>query len=509
MKKLKISIIDLVHNCKSNSLYRRFMFPNYISIMPQIIGVWCREEGHEVYYSFYTGTQPIKNLWMENSDIVFISSFTFTAQMAYALSNYLREKGITTVLGGPHARCYPEDAGLYFDFVMGLTDKELLKDLLHNFSPHNKNGIFITSKTHPKTLPGLRERWSFIEQLHRRFNVIKFVQMLGSLGCPHHCDFCIDSGIPYQTLDSETIRDDLKFLVSQIKHPKVSWYDPNFGVRFNQVMDIIESAVPKNNISFVAECNLSTLNEPNVKRLCHNGFKMVMPGIESWFDYGAKSNTGNSTGIDKVKQVAEQVNMIQHYIPHVQTNFLLGLDSDMGDEPFELTKKFVDLAPVAYPSFALLSVYGQATGSNLKYENENRIIPFPFHYMMSVHTLNIIPKNYSWEEFYIRYIDLLKHCFSNATIQKRFNANHMSASKWLTLLLSLSIGGKGKIKLLSSRINQLKYDNEFQAFVRKESTQVPSFMTQKIKNDLGELWEWLPDKSFNYKTDVISDHKTI
>jgi len=72
--------------------------------MPQIIGVWCRNEGHEVKYSIYTGTQSIKNMWQENTDIVFISSFTFTATMAYSLSNYFRKKGIITVLGGPHAR---------------------------------------------------------------------------------------------------------------------------------------------------------------------------------------------------------------------------------------------------------------------------------------------------------------------------------------------------------------------------------------------------------------------
>jgi len=506
MKKLKISIIDLVHNSNSNSLYRRMMFPNYISIMPQIIGVWCRNEGHEVKYSIYTGTQSIKNMWQENTDIVFISSFTFTATMAYSLSNYFRKKGISTVLGGPHARCYPEDACLYFDYVMGLTNKEMLLDLLRFFEPQNNGGIYLATKVHPKTLPGLRERWQFIEQINRGFNVIKFVQMLGSLGCPHHCDFCIDSEIPYQTLEPETIKDDLRFLLSRIKNPKVSWYDPNFGVRFTQMMDIIESVVPKNRISFVAECNLSTLNEPNVKRMRDNGFKMVMPGIESWFDYGAKSNTGNSTGIEKVKQVADQVNMIQRYIPHVQTNFLLGLDSDMGDEPFELTKKFVDLAPVAYPSFALLSVYGQAANGNLKYEKEKRIIPFPFHFMMSVHTLNIVPKNYSWEDFYTRYIDLLKHCFSNSTMLKRFNANQMFASKWIILFLSLSIGGKGKIKLLSSMMNRLQHDNNFQAFVKKETTQVPSFMTRKIKSDLGELWEWLPNKNFDYKTNVISNH---
>jgi hypothetical protein len=113
MKKLKISIIDLIHNSPSSSLYRRVMFANYVSIMPQIIGVWCTEEGHDVTYSIFTGSQNLKDLLSDSAELIFISSFTYTAQLAYALSNYFRLRGIVTVLGRPHARSYPGDACHY------------------------------------------------------------------------------------------------------------------------------------------------------------------------------------------------------------------------------------------------------------------------------------------------------------------------------------------------------------------------------------------------------------
>ncbi|MFC2125863.1 B12-binding domain-containing radical SAM protein [Bacteroidota bacterium] len=502
MKRLRISIIDLIHNSPSQSLYRRVMFSNYISIMPQIIGVWCREEGHVVNYSIFTGSQKLSDLIDDQSDLVFISSFTYSAQLAYALSNYFRSRGFATVLGGPHARCYPEDACKYFDYVLGLTDKNLLKELLKTYEINKNQGTYLTANSQPLTIPNVRERWEFIKKVHQQFSIIKVVPMIGSFGCPYNCEFCCDSEIPYQSLDMKVIKEDLRFLIKKMRHPIVAWYDPNFGIKFNSIMETIESVVSPGSIDFIAECSLSILNETKVKRLSNNGFKMLMPGIESWFDYGKKSRTGSSIGMEKVNKVAEQVNMIQRYIPQVQTNFLFGLDSDIGPDPFTLTKRFIDYAPAAYPSYALLSIYGSGIKNNIKYELEDRIIPFPFHLMRSVHTLNIIPKHYSWEEFYIRFIDLLKYSFSNKAMYRRFNANHMAAPKWITLLLSLIIGGSGKIRYLSAMMRNLRKYPDFQSFVKKETNCVPAFMIKNVKKDLGQLWEWLPDKSLSYDPNI-------
>ena len=504
MKKLKISIIDLIYNGYNHSLYNRAMLANFMSIMPQVIGVWCREEGHEVNYSIFTGSQKLKNLSPDDVDLVFISAFTFTAQFAYALGNYYRSKGIVTVLGGPHARCYPEDACHYFDYVMGLTNKALLIDLLHNFEMNSSFGRYLAAPAQPETLPGLRQRWEFVDKVHKRMSLVKIVPMIGSLGCPYNCDFCIDSEIPYQVLDMEEIKEDLAFLVKTEKHPRVGWFDPNFGIQFNVFMETIESVVPPGSIEFIAECSLSILNEQNVKRLRRNGFVVIMPGIESWYEYGKKSKMGSHVGMEKVKKAAEQVNMIQKYIPQVHINFMFGFDSDAGGLPFTLTKRFIDLVPGVYPSYQILTIFGQSTKSNFRYEVENRIIPFPFHMMRPVHTLNIVPKNYTWEEFNMYMIDLLKYSFSPRAIYRRFKAIHYNTSRWITLFMSLTVGGSGKKRFLSDMLKHNRTDPDFHAFLNKERLQVPQFMREKVKKDLGPLWYWLPDKSLSYNTNVLS-----
>ena len=153
--------------------------------MPQVIGVWCREEGHDVSFVCYTGLEDLLTELPSKVDLVFIGTFTESAHTAYALSNLFRSKGAITAIGGPHARCYPEDALRYFDYVLGFTDRESLHDILRDCCPHRPRGIHIAARQQPQTLPGVRERWQFIEPTLQKAPLIKIVPMIGSLGCPY------------------------------------------------------------------------------------------------------------------------------------------------------------------------------------------------------------------------------------------------------------------------------------------------------------------------------------
>jgi len=110
MKKLRVGILDVTTKAPTRALYARVMNANFASIMPQIIGVWCEQLGHRVTYVCYTGFEDLKEALPDNVEIMFIGAFTEAAHLSYALSKYFRSRGAVTVLGGPHARCYPQDA---------------------------------------------------------------------------------------------------------------------------------------------------------------------------------------------------------------------------------------------------------------------------------------------------------------------------------------------------------------------------------------------------------------
>jgi hypothetical protein len=492
VRKLRVGVIDLVTKGPTRALYARVMNANLASIMPQVVAVWCEAEGHEVTFTCYTGFENLVEQLPDGVDLVFIGAFTEAAFLAYALSSLFRSKGAVTVLGGPHARCYPEDARKYFDYVVGFTDQAVIREVLLDCSPHRPVGVHLQARQQPATLPGVRERWKFIEQTLRKVPLLKLVPMISSLGCPYTCSFCIDSVVPYQPLDFAVLTEDLRFLVRTMKRPRVAWHDPNFGVRFNDSLDAIDAAVPAHSVEFLAESSLSLLAEPHLKRLERSGFKALLPGVESWYDLGNKSKTGQNKGLDKVRQVSEHVNMILRYVPYVQTNFVLGLDSDEGAEPFELTKRFVDLTPGAFPGYSLLSAFGRAAPLNLQYQRANRVLPFPFHFLDNNHAMNVRPRNYEWRDFYDHVIDLTGYTFSWRAIGNRFRATRTMTPRWMNVVRAVSSEGFGRLAYYAELRRRLDADPQVQRYVDQETTDLPAFYVDQVREDLGPFWEWLP-----------------
>jgi hypothetical protein len=491
MRRLRIGILDLVTKSPNPSLYGRLMNANLASIMPQVIGVWCEQEGHDVTLVCYTGLEDLLEELPTELDVLFIGAFTQSAQLAYALSNLFRSRGAVTVLGGPHARCYPEDARRYFDYVLGFTDRSVVSDMLRDCQPHRPYGAHLSAKSQPVELPTLRERWKFTAATLAKAPTIKIVPMIGSLGCPYTCSFCIDSTVEYQPLGFDDLRDDLAFLLTKVKHPLVGWHDPNFGVRFDDYMEAVEAAVPPGRMRHIAESSLSLLSEPHLQRLRKNGFRAILPGIESWYDLGNKSKT-RRTGMDKVKQVAEHVNLILRYIPYIQTNFVLGLDGDMGDEPFELTKTFIDLAPGAFPAYSLLSAFGRAAPMNLDYQRAGRVLPFPFHFLNNNHAMNVRPKHYTWPEFYDGLIDVTSYSFSWRAIARRVPATATVIPKWMNVVRAMSSEGWGRIRYHTTIRELLDTDRSVRAYFEGETATLPAFYLNRIRQELGPMFEHLP-----------------
>jgi hypothetical protein len=496
----RAAVIELIEGKPATSLYQRIMNPNGASIMPQAVSVWLEQLGHRVQYVTYTGQEALAKILPTDIDIAFLSAPTHSAMLAYSISNIYRKRNVTTVLGGPHARAYADDASDYFDYVVGLTDKSLISGIMNDFSPNTPKGNILGAEKQPESLPGVRQRWKFIRKSLQKTRFIHSVPLLGSFGCPYRCGFCVDAAIDYHPMPYEQIREDLLFLQSLPKRPTVVWYDPNFAVRFDEYMDLIESAVTAaedGGLDFVAQSSLSLLTEPNLKRLKRNGVKVVLPGVESWFAYNEKTRQGQRKGIEKLRSVADQFGMISRYIPYIQANFILGLDTDEGSAPFELTREFVRLVPSVFPKFTMLTAYGNSAPVNRHLQEEHRVIDVPFHLLDNFSAPNVRLKNYSLPEFFDHLIDLLRFSFSPRMMWKRFKSSERPSVRALHLIRAVSGERVLEKKYLSIR-NQLLNDRDFMAFYSGDTMKPPAVYVNKIKSDLGSFYEELPAGVIRY-----------
>ena len=73
MRKLRVGIIDIITNGPTTALWARVINPSYASIMPQVIAVWCEEQGHEVIHVPYTGTEDLTQETDGDIDLLFVA----------------------------------------------------------------------------------------------------------------------------------------------------------------------------------------------------------------------------------------------------------------------------------------------------------------------------------------------------------------------------------------------------------------------------------------------------
>ena len=165
----------------------------------------------------------------------------------------------------------------------------------------------------------------------------------------------------------------------------------------------------------------------------------------------------------------------------------------MGPEPFELTKKFIDLAPGAFPAYSLLSAFGRAAPMNLDYQRAGRVLPFPFHFLNNNHAMNVRPKNYNWTEFYDGLIDVTSYSFSWRAIARRVPATPTAIPKWMNFVRAVSSEGFGRVRYHTTIRKLLDTDAAMLPYLNGESDVLPEFYGERIRRELGPMYEHLPE----------------
>jgi len=483
---MRIGILDLLSAGATrrwdHAAYNYLVIKQYASIMPQAISVWCRNLGHEVFYTTYFGNKDPKHLLPNDLDVVFISTYTQASALAYALAKLYRHEKTLTVIGGPHAKQFPEDCLRFFDIVVGDCDKTLITEILRD-RPRDE---IITSGRTLNSIPGVEERMAEIRAstfLRGKPFPFTSIPLLTSIGCPISCDFCIDWNNPYVLLPLDQLEADMRYIFRHLSRVMVGLHDPNFAVKFEQVFDVLEKIPNRRRISYTMETSLSILRGSRLERLKNMGNFYIVPGIESWTAYSNKVGAGSTTDPrEKLDKVIEHFNIIRPYVSGIQANFLFGLDVDTGDEPIQLTKEFASRVPFVMPNFNIPVPFGN-TPLYEKYLSEGRLLtamPFTFYYMpYLVYTL----KNYSPVTFYEKLINIFSYISSGSMLVKRLKNSPAPLPAGYNLVKTL--GNRQMIGRFRNILNLLNTNKQFRAFHENETNVLPEFYHYQYERLLG------------------------
>ncbi len=482
--RLRVGVLELlvaeVACSAAHRIYGYLLTRQYAGIMSQTVSVWCRRLGCNTFYATYYGQADPGSLLPADLDVVLISAYTRASALAYALARLFREQGAFTVLGGPHAKSFPQDARRFFDVVVRECDESLLEQILRE----RPRGEVLTSGRRLFDFPLAEERLPELRIANfvaGRAALTTVVPLLTSVGCPYACDFCTDWDNPYVQLPFDRLEQDLRFISGRLPRAKLAFQDPNFAIKFDPVLEVLERIPSQRRPRYFMESSLSVLRGPRLARLRDTNCWYVAPGIESWTEYSNKSSARRGSGAEKLDRVVEHFDEIHQYVPGTQANFIFGIDVDQGNEPVELTKEFMSRAPWVWPTINIPTPFG-GTPLYDRYLTEGRVLqtlPFAFYYAPY---LAVTLKHYDPESYYAKLVDLFEHLTSQHLLRARM---HSTRGLFRLGMLVRTLGQRSTLSEFRRILSRLRSDRRFRAFHEGASRVLPPFYSERFAALLG------------------------
>ena len=491
----RIGILELLLETASLSptdkVFGHFFKHLLSSIMPQAIAVWCRQSGHEVHYATYYGQADPKRLLPDDLDVVFVATCTQSSTLAYALAKLYRRDSVLTVIGGPHAKTFPEACLPYFDLVVKECDRELVTDIL---SDHFDPPSIVSSGRVLTDFPSVEERIPEIRVSTASKNgdgVRGFIAILASIGCPYSCDFCTDWNSRYVALPKEQLAADLRYISEHHPRALIAYHDPNFAVRFDETMDIIESIPDGRRNRYVMESSLSILKDDRLHRLRRTNCLFVAPGVESFAGYSNKAGAGAKQGRDKLEKVADHFTLLREFVPGLQANFIFGIDLDRGREPAELIIEFMRRLPFVWPGVNIPTPFG-GTPLHDQFRAEGRILEtMPVAFYFAPYLVTTL-KNYEPLEYYDHLIDIYSAMTSQRALLDRLTMRVPMMIRAMHVLRTFAM--RQELAEMRRIRKLLATDSQFRAFHEGRSDALPAFYHWRFEQRLGRYAQLVPLK---------------
>ncbi len=281
-----------------------------------------------------------------DSDMVFISIFTFNANRGYELAEYIRKNSrALIVFGGLHATLnYPETAR-FCDYVLrGEGDELIVKFMaaIASGSPVDFPGVAFMKDgelvdTGAPVIPEAIDTIPDRSLLYRFKEAVKYntiwPQVHASRGCPHNCDYCalvaafgrrVRTRPPKSVV--EDIRQAIEFFDDKKRPAKMLWItDDNFFADRQWAKDVLNEIISSNiKYSFTIQARYEVgFDDEMLELLKRAGFEELAMGIEFLEDESFVNYNKKST----YEEILRSVRNVQRHGLRTRGLFIFGADN--------------------------------------------------------------------------------------------------------------------------------------------------------------------------------------
>ncbi|MBR1614020.1 MAG: B12-binding domain-containing radical SAM protein [Treponema sp.] len=283
-----------------------------------------------------------------DSDVVFISIFTFSAMRGYELADFIRENSKSKIVfGGLHATLNHTEVVPHCDFVLlGEGDETILKiiDSIEKGATPDFQGVAYKDEFGKIVCTGRAPLPHNIDCIPNREICHNFKKMAGhntiwpqvhaSRGCPHNCDYCslvATFGRGIRTRTPQNVIDDIKNAISFFEDghhrlAKFLWItDDNFFADRKWAMEVLNLMIEqKINYRFSIQARFEVgFDDEMLELLKKAGFFELALGIEFLEDEAFRNYHKKST----YQQILDSVKNIQKHGLNARGLFIFGADN--------------------------------------------------------------------------------------------------------------------------------------------------------------------------------------
>ena len=299
-------------------------------------------------------------------DVVAITIRTVTSLRGYEIADKFRSRGVTVIMGGPHATFYSDEVAQHADGVCISEAEEVFPRMLEDAAAGRLKKFY--RRDTPASLEGMpTPRWDLLNPKKYVFYRPFVIQY--SRGCPFICDFCaerrLNGDYGYRYRPAAEVVEEIKKCGS--KH--IFFAASQFGGNVESAMELMEALIPlKIRWSTLFSAHYC-LDQKFMDLAQRSGLLHVNMGIES-----INQNTLNtmSKGFNKSSEYSRVISNLTKRNISYSLNFVFGSDAD-DETVFDATLQLLDDLKAETAYFNIL-VPLRGTSLHEKFKDEGRLI---------------------------------------------------------------------------------------------------------------------------------------